>query len=280
MKKILLPVLVFVSCLNNTYAQRYQYDGGGGGPRGPRGREMAYLDASDFRFGVFLAPNVSWMKPTANKSDDKLYLVNSEGSKVGFTWGLMIDYQFADNYGINTGFQLNTTGGKINASLNPNATTTPTSKNVVQSAYFDYRLQYLELPFNLKLISDPLPAGDMKVFGQIGLAVDFNISKKATYSVSYTDEDKNGNDIVRTVNETNEKIQGMGITPVMFQLNLGGGIEYPITEKMSFYSAIIFSNGFAPDVTNPKDFNLGYLGKFTDANTRLNNISLRIGLFF
>ena len=27
------------------------------------------------RFGAFLAPTSTWMKPTANKSDDKLYLI-------------------------------------------------------------------------------------------------------------------------------------------------------------------------------------------------------------
>lgn len=234
---------------------------------------------NNFRFGVFIAPNISWMKPTANKSDDKQYLVSSEGNKAGFTWGLLMDYPFDDNYGIATGFYLTTTGGKILATQNTNVAQ-PNLTNIVKSADFDYRLQYLEVPFALKLRSDEM-AGGINLFGQMGLALGINISKKATYDVVYTDTSSAGGIIDKTASGEKEKLfGGLSIAPVMLSLNIGGGIEYALTNKMSLYLGLFFNNGFAPDVTNPRAIDMDYKGKFSDGNVRMNNFSLRVGLFF
>jgi len=278
MKKTIVLALLFLGSGYASIAQRYEY----GEPvpvketkmhRAPRGNNVSI---GDMRFGAFIAPTTSWMKPTANKSDDKLYLVDKGSSKMGFSWGLMMDYYFAENYGITTGFQLTYGGGKISTTENPAMTTTTT--NVVKSADFDYKMQYLEVPFALKLRSDDL-GGGFRVFGQIGVAVGVTLSKKATYDVVYTDT-LNGASVQKTASSENEKIRGLGISPVLLQMNIGGGIEYAITPKLSFYTGLFFNNGFVPDVTNPKELDLDYKGKFSDGNTRLNNIALRIGLFF
>jgi hypothetical protein len=272
MKKTILLLLAGTCFSTATIAQQYEY-----GPVVSSSKRG--LGGSNVRFGVFVAPNSSWMKPTSNKSDDRQYVVSSEGNKIGFTWGLMMDYYFAENYGIATGFQLNTTGGKILAQQNDDVP--PLSVPYVKSADFDYRLQYLELPFNLKLRSDELGSGT-KLFGQIGLSAGINISKKATYEVTYVETNAAGNETDKTVTGENEKIGGgLSVAPVNLQMNIGGGIEHPISEKMSFYVGLFFNNGFLPDATNPKELkDMGYKGKFTDGNTRLNNFALRIGLFF
>lgn len=233
------------------------------------------------RFGLFFAPNNSWMKPTASKSNDGLYAVTSDGAKIGYTWGLMIDHFFADNYGIATGVQLNTTGGKINTTYTP-GNNPSTATNIVQTANFDYRLQYFEIPFGLKLLSDDL-SGGLRVFGNLGITAGVNISKKATYTVTFTDTSSTapGGTTIKTATGENEKLRGgLSITPILFQMNLGGGIEYQATDKLSFYLGLFFNNGFAPDATNPKEINMDYKGTFTDGNVRLNNLALKFGIFF
>jgi len=269
-KSLLLTLLIATGISLTATGQQYEYGppieshrGGGNGKT---------------RFGVFIAPNTSWMKPTSNKSDDRQYVISKEGNKVGFTWGLMLDYFFAENYAIASGFQLNSTGGKILAVQN--STLPPLTDPYVESADFDYRLQYLELPFNLKMRSDELGSG-LRVFGQIGLALGINISKKASYEVTYVETDATGKATDVTISGENEKLQGgLSVAPAALQMNLGGGIEYPLTQKMSLYFALMFNNGFLPDATNPKEFKMDYKGKFSDGNTRLNNFALRIGLFF
>lgn len=270
MKKFILIAICCIGLTGNTNAQKYEY--GPEQPIGGGGRELRKA-----RFGLFVAPNISWMKPTANKSDDKLYLIENPGNKMGFAWGLMMDYYLDDNYGITTGFQLTSTGGKMNAELNPNVAP-PTTTNIVKTANFDYKLRYLEVPFALKLISDEL-SGGMRFYGQVGLCAGIIIGKKASYDVTYTDTSATGT-VTKTAIGEDEKIQGLGISPVMLHMNLGAGIEYPISAKMSFTAGIYFNNGFVPDVTNPKELDLDYKGKFSDGNTRLNSIGLRIGIFF
>lgn len=279
MKKLTLLLIATFSLFNTVNAQDdYVED------RGPRGGRMSGKPRQAYtpwRFGVFLAPNISWMKPTNSKSNDGEHKVVSDGSKVGFTWGLMADYYFTDNYAIETGFQLNSTGGLISTE---HALPIPTGESYVRDTKFDYSLQFFEVPFNLKLISDEIGYNGIKLFGQLGVSAGINISKKATYVVNYYNVDNNTNE---TVTGEKERLSGqIPISPVMFSMNVGGGVEVPLGEKMSIYGGVIFNNGFAPDVTNPANYELNMATSpattpvFRDGNTRLNNVAIRLGLIF
>ncbi|MBS1774302.1 MAG: outer membrane beta-barrel protein [Bacteroidetes bacterium] len=284
MKKIYF-LLLFSGFIQTSFAQRYEY--GEPVPMNedkPKAKTKTHrggvegggaVELKKSRFGAFISPSSCWMKPTANKSDDKLYNVSKGSSQIGFTWGLMMDYYFAENYGIATGFQLNYIGGEIDVTQN-SAVTLPAATNYVQKADLKYNIQYLAVPFNLKLRSDEL-GGGFRIFGQIGISAAIPLSKKATYNVTYSDST---NSNPKTVTGDKEKIKGLAINPILLEMNVGGGIEFAITQKMSFYTGIFFNNGFAPDVTNPKELDLDYKGKFTDGNIRINNIALRLGLFF
>jgi len=266
MKKLLLAFCLVSGFGATGYSQQYEtYD------ESPRGR----IDVNKLRFGAYFAPNVSWMKPTSAKSDNGIFRISSGGSKVGYTWGLLADYFFSENYGIATGFQLNTTGGTIKARRIDDDTTI---NNAVYNSDFNYTLQYLEIPFQLKLRSDELAtANGLKVFGQIGLTAGFNIGKKATYKVDYT----NSTGDTKTISGDKEKLAGsFTIAPFLLQLNVGAGVEKPITEKMALYFGLFFNNAFLPDVTNPGEYELGYKGTFSDGNVRLNSLAFRFGLFF
>lgn len=244
------------------------------------GRSLA--DLRKTRIGLFIAPLNSWMKPTASKSNDGLYLVDNGGSKVGYSWGIMIDHFFAENYGIATGAQLTTTGGIINAQHDIAKLPNPAVANTVKTADINYRLQYFEVPFGLKLLSDPF-AGGLRVFGNLGITAGINIGKKGTYTITSTKTDITTPTGIAdtTITGEDEKLRGgLAITPIMFQMNLGAGIEYQLTNKMSFYMGLFFNNGFAPDVTNPKELKLDYDGSFTDGVIRLNNMALKVGLYF
>jgi hypothetical protein len=263
MKKKILLILLLSVVGTTTFAQYYE-------PAPPPARR---LDMNRVRIGAFLAPNISWMKPTAARSNDGDYRVRSLGSKVGFTWGLMADYYFTENYGIATGFQINATGGKIDARK---VDSIPAASTVYR-ANFDYSLQYFEVPFNLKLRTDPITSSGIKVFGQVGLTAGVNIGKKATYNVGYRD---NGGFYTTATGEKEKLVGSFTVAPVTLQLNVGGGIERPISPKMSLYLGLFFNNGFLPDATRPDKYDLGYSGEFSDGNIRLNSFSFRLGLFF
>lgn len=229
--------------------------------------------SSKVRFGAYIAPTMSWMRPANSKSTDGAFNVSNNGSKMGFTWGILMDYWFADRYALATGIQINGTGGKI---LATRIDQTTVNSNTVYNADFNYSMQYLEIPVNIKLKTSPMASG-VYFFGQAGLTGGFNIGKKATYTVKATDNFNNMQDY----SEEKVKLSGtLAVAPMNFQLNVGAGVQYPFSDRMAAYAGIFFNNGFAPDVTNPAKYNLIYPGSFSDGNIRLNNFALRLGLFF
>lgn len=281
MKRFFLFAVFAFAGLNATQAQKYEYEDGtpADAPSHHREHRHGGTSVSDLRFGAYFAPTIAWMHPTTGKSDNGLYSVSSEGSKLGYMWGLMMDYYFAENYALSTGFNLNTGGGIISTQyIGPGAISSAYVTSNVYKTKFNYNMQYLEVPFNLKLRSDELGTAGIQLFGQLGLSVGFNLAHKATYTVQYSDSTGS---ILSEKSGNNEKLRGtLAVPPVIFALNVGGGVEYPVTDKMSIYAGIFFNNGFAPDATNPGNYDLGYNGSFKDGNTRLNNFAIRLGIFF
>ena len=225
-------------------------------------------DYQPIRIGVYGAPTMSWMRPSAAK--DGVKTQENGGSKIGFIYGLMGDFHFSENYAVATGIQVNSTGGKINTT-NPSAI-----KGEALKTSFDYTVQYLEIPVALKLNTDRM--GKISIFGQAGMTIGFNISKKMTYEMTVVDSGSTSKNY--TLSEK-EKIKGSigNIAPIMFQMNIGAGVQYAIGKKLDAYAGIFFNNGFAPNATDPTKIS-NIPATFTDGNTRLNNFALRLGFYF
>lgn len=240
------------------------------------------IDTKKFRFGAYLAPTMSWMRSTSKTNDDKTYNIANNGSKVGFTYGLMAEYYFQDNYAIVSGLQMNMGGGKMGMARSSEVP----AKNTIKTASFDYNLSFLEIPVAIKLRTDPV--SNFRFFGQAGVTLGFRVARKAAYELTYFDE----NEQLMTASQDKDKIGSRGtlnpgFAPINFQMNLGAGVEYPLTDKLAAYAGIFFNNGFLPDVTNPQNFELYNKGQainvnndFRDGNTRFNNFALRLGIFF
>jgi len=281
MAKTYFLLLLCLGLLSNAFAQQYENE-----PlpepaptHSHHTSNNAYnngrIDINKLRFGAYFAPSIGWMHPTSSKSDDGNYFITSNGSKFGYAWGLMADYFFAENYGISTGFNINTSGGTL---INTATSKLDTFKaNTVKYANFDYSLQFIEIPFALKLRSDAISDRGLRIFGQIGLTLGINISRKVDYTVNYND----ASNTPSVASGSNEKLQGtLAVPPVMLQMNLGGGIEYPIKQKLAFYFGLFFNNGFLPSAVSPQNYTMDYTGIFTGTNTRLNSLAFRFGLFF
>lgn len=267
MKKLILSMLLLPAV---SYAQ---YDAPASTSPGP-------VTYKNVRMGFYVAPTSSWMRPVSNRDDGQNFDVASQGSMIGFMYGLMAEFYFAENYALVTGLQVNHTGGSILTTRV--AGKEDNSMNQVRKADFTYHMQYLEIPLNVKLRTYELGnTGGLRIFGQVGLTAGFNIGKKVDYNVEYYDADKG---TLETATGDHVKLTGtLTSAPIMLQMNLGAGVEYPIGNNMAVYGGLFFNNGFLPDATNPDKYDnsgLGYKGDFKDGNTRLNNIALRIGIFF
>ena len=158
--------------------------------------------------------------------------------------------------------------------------------NTISRASFDYNINMLEIPAAIKLRTDPV--SNFRFFGQAGVTLGVRISRMAAYELAYFDD----NAQIMNITQTKDKLNSRGtlnpaFSPVNFQMNLGIGAEYPLTDKLAAYAGIFFNNGFLPDMTNPHNYEL-YNGStpiqvnstFRDGNVRFNNVALRLGIFF
>jgi hypothetical protein len=147
--------------------------------------------------------------------------VDNGGSKMGYNFGLLVDYFFGDNYAITSGLTINTTGGKLEYLSSGNNTVEARQR---------YNLRYIEIPMGLKLRSEDLKR--MNIYGRFGLSPQLNIMAK--------DNDDNGiSDEV--------KLLDLGY-------HIGGGIEYSVGGKNALVFGLLFNNGFM-DTTKRNGYN-------------------------
>lgn len=166
----------------------------------------AAQSTGDTRFTFVLSPQISWMKSDMDK-------VDNGGSKMGYNFGLLVDYFFGDNYAVSSGLTINTTGGKLKE-----------NDNTLESRQ-RYNLRYIEIPVGLKLRSEDIKR--MNIYGRFGLSPQLNIMAK--------DNDDNGiSDEV--------KLLDLGY-------HIGGGIEYSVGGKNALVFGLLFNNGFM-DITS------------------------------
>jgi opacity protein-like surface antigen len=167
---------------------------------------------SKLHFGLKVSPTLAWFK-----SDTKD--VTSDGSKLGFAYGLMTDFAFTPNYVFATGVDVTYRGGKIKSA--------DTSGNSVS---INYTLQYIEIPLTLKLKTNEI--GYITYFGKFGFAPGINIKAQI--------DGENGKS---------------GIEPINIAFIVGLGAEYSLGGKTSLMGGITFNNGFV-DVVKSSDLKL------------------------
>ncbi len=185
------------------------------------------------RFGFKISPQAAWLK-----SDTKG--LESDGMKLLFAYGVMADYNFAENYTIATGLDINYRGGKLKSTID--STTAKAS----------YNIQYIEVPVAIKLKTNEV--GYMRFFGQLGFTPGYVIKARTDIDVAgVKEEDKS---IIKDVTRFNISLQ------------FTAGMEYNISGKTNLYSAIFYNNGFI-DLFEDKNF-----------KAVPNNIGLQLGVFF
>jgi len=170
-----------------------------------------------YYFGLKAAPQISWMKP-----DTDGYTGN--GSKIGFAWGFIAEFNFTENHSIGTGFNMLFNGGKLSF---------PTVVNDVSGTMNrEYFLKYIEVPLSLKMRTNDI--NGTKYFGRIGLGTGFNIGSKKEDEFTSTAGDvtltpKNNYDEVSFIREA---------------LIVGLGVEHEIAQGPKLGAELTFNNGF------------------------------------
>ncbi len=202
-------------------------------------------NAQKFRLGLEGSPLLSWMKGSDG--------IENNGMDIGYSFGLLLDYNMTPNYAFSTGFIIINNNAKIDytGEVKFNEKDLFANDTVPKNSSATYSVRYIELPITLKLKTNEI--GYITYFGQFGATPGINIKTIGEFSVPTT-----GNNSEFHFNKSNV---------LNISLTLGGGIEYSIGGNSSITAAIIYNNGF---MKITKD----------DEKVILNYLKLRLGILF
>jgi opacity protein-like surface antigen len=216
-------------------------------------------DDPGVRFGLKLAPNMSWQRPDTKG-------IKSDGSKFGYTFGLNVEFPVGanGNYRFGTGLMLNNVGGKLKQEYSYVDTSgTTLTKELTQ----DIKLRYIEVPLTMKLLTNEI--GYIRYFGLIGFGTAFNIRAKGDYDVPVPDA--NGS-IVGFATLEDEDIKD-DVQAFKASLIIGAGMEYNFSGNTALQIGITYNNGFTNTLAD-KEVNGKTAKSFQDY------LELNLGIFF
>jgi opacity protein-like surface antigen len=177
-----------------------------------------------FRLGLTAHPTIGWVKPDVGKSN---------GVSLGFSYGIIGDFNFTENYSFATGLTITTVNGKSTEVITSNnGGSTPS-----QQAYeLKYKLQYVEVPLTLKLKT--VKINEVRYYGQFGLSNGILVGAKQ-------DADLTGGTSTKDVNiKDDTKLYRAGLI-------IGAGAEFEVSGNTSITAGLTFNNGFT-DITSSK----------------------------
>lgn len=198
-----------------------------------------------FHFGVKASPSLAWLR-----SDTKGYA--SDGSKFGFSYGLITDFNFASKYAFSTGIDITYRGGKFKT---VQELKTIVNEDSVISTSAAYVLQYLEIPITLKLKTNEI--GSVTYYVQVGVAPGINIRARKNYE-STTQTTVLGTQYTTTAEESKLDAQNE-INNLNLSMIIGGGVEYTLSGQTVLVGGIQFNNGFLDVFDDTPKVNSNYL---------------------
>ncbi len=219
-------------------------------------------------FGLKMGSNFSWYKPDTRN-------LEKGGLKLGFSYGIMGDYVFQDNYSIAAEFLVSTINGKLKFrdSLTYTRKGTPDKTKSSLNVRYEYSVRYIQIPFSFKFRTKEI--GMVKYFAQFGLAPGIRISSKAAIidNASLWPEADVSN--IKTNDDADEIYEPKefddDISIINIPLIIGAGVEYNLSGNTSLYGGLRFENGF----TNVLKSKTG-----TETTAFSKNISISVGVFF
>ncbi|NNC86695.1 MAG: PorT family protein [Bacteroidia bacterium] len=169
-------------------------------------------NAQDFKFGLTASPGFAWLKPDTEG-------LESDGSKIAFSYGIMGDFNFADNYAFATGIEVAYNGGKI---INRDTAVALTG------AVTNFNLQYIELPVTMKMKTNEI--GYLTYFGRFGFVPGYLIGAKGETDIAGT---------VTEIPDFEDDINKFNVS-----LLIGAGAEYSLSGETALVASVTFKNGF------------------------------------
>lgn len=230
---------------------------------------LSAQSAPGFRFGFQASPTWSWMRTTDKK-------LEGVGSNWGLKLGALGEYYFAANYAFITGlgFGFNQ-GGTIQngyemASLWDNSDLSEEKFKVVgKEAKLHYRLNFVEIPFGLKMRGGSGEDSRLKFYAEVPVFT-IGFLSRAQGDIRGT-QDKNTED-----EDIRKDVNGLSLA-----WGLGGGIEYEFATSATLVAGLSFQQQFT-DITGKGTIqkNVGDPFVLEKSKGTIGLIAFKLGVFF
>ena len=205
--------------------------------------------AQGIRMGLTASPQLSWMKSDAGN-------VSSDGMQMGFNFGLMTDFFFAERYSFSTGVTINNTGGKLVYADSLDFNSNGEIHKLAPGASVKYKIQYIDIPMSFRMESNQI--GYFAYYAQFGVTNHFRVGASADIESETV-----------TLNGTGCKDE---VALYNMGYNIGLGVDYYFSPNTAVTFGILYTNGFI-DVTSNSDPSV-------NDNVSLRSITLKLGVLF
>lgn len=221
-------------------------------------------DDRKFRIGLQFNPSISWLQTNTVG-------YNNDGTKLGFSYGLSLEYFMSKNYLFSSGFNILNTGGSLSYGASP------------LEINEKFKIKYIEIPLLLKLRTNEI--GYLTYYGQFGFNAGFNFNSKSKY------KNLSGVSSTTSVGTTEDRYDDVETSFLNLSLVIGAGVEYNLSGNTTLALGITYNNGFINQL-DAKVFEYDANGvplinssgdpvySEKEASANLNYIALNIGIYF
>jgi len=203
-----------------------------------------------FRFGMQLTPTVSWF------SSDEIDVVDPDGSILGYSFGVVGDWFFKENYALASGVFLNSMGGKLNY-IDPSISIDVKNYDGNDGSSIGevtLRPTYLEVPIGFKFLTKDF--WRVKFVGQAGYNQFILLNAK-----------------IRQDSDLDKKDVKDEFTALMSAYHFGFGVEYALGGDAYLTGGILATMGINDVTKSVSDSGI-------DPVNKINSINFKIGVIF
>lgn len=194
------------------------------------------------RMGLAVSPGIAWSKPMGKD-------LQKGKPRFGVSYGFVLEYWFARNYGLVSGLNGAFDGCNIKGRDAFELQNGVQVRNITER----YGFHYVELPAYLKMKTNDIKSSKFCFWGQVGATINITVSARANYSDSIPnmygqniliEEEK----ILRGNNDVATILPKFRSNFFDIRLGAGAGMEYRFDERTSFFAGLFYHNGFINNI--------------------------------
>lgn len=217
--------------------------------------------SAQVEIGLKVSPSITSLRADSPSSTAIGDNFTSDGNKLSFGGGLVVDYFFGENYAFSTGLLLTGKGGTFSYNETKNSTGGGNGLNFTNS--LKITTQYLELPLSVKLFTNEITT-DTRLYFQVGGSLNVPIGTRVNGEKFYVDPSNN------TSVKAGDYVKFFDADALA-----GAGAEYQLGKSTKLFAGLSYHRGLV-DIDNYFESTR----KFKDVTIKNSGFALDLGIKF